>query len=266
MQPTRIAIVAAAFVTLACAPAAAQREDTFRWSGELAAGKTIEVSGINGDVQARPSSGRTVEVVAVKRGDDDDPRAVDIEVIEGADGIEVCAVYPGRGGSRNSTCDHGERDRDDHDDWEDNDVVVDFTISVPSGVAFDGSTVNGGIDVSGLTSDVSVSTVNGGIAVASTGTVEAHTVNGSIDASTGAATWNGTLEFKTVNGSIHLSLPAGAAAAVSAQTLNGDFSSDFPLTVEAGEWGPKKVSGSIGSGGGRLEMETVNGEIEIRKS
>ncbi|HET6637477.1 MAG TPA: DUF4097 family beta strand repeat-containing protein [Gemmatimonadota bacterium] len=262
MQPTRISIVAAAFVTLACAPAAAQREDTFRWSGQLAAGKTIEVSGINGDVQARPSSGRTVEVVARKHGDDDDPRAIDIDVIEGTDGIEVCAVYPGRGGSRNSTCDHG----DDGDDWEDNDVVVDFTISVPPGVAFDGSTVNGGIDVSGLSSDVSVSTVNGGIEVASTGTVEAHTVNGSINASTEAPNWSGTLEFKTVNGSIHLSLPAGAGATVSAQTLNGDFSSDFPLTVEAGEWGPKKVSGSIGSGGGRLELETVNGEIEIRKS
>ena len=263
MQPTRIAIVAAAFVTLVCAPATAQREDTFRWSGELVPGRTVVVRGINGDVQARPSSGRTVEVVALKRGDDDDPRAVDIEVIEGADGIEVCAIYPGKRGARNSTCRHGD---DDHDDWEDNDVVVDFTISVPAGVAFDGSTVNGGIDVSGLSSDVSVSTVNGGIEVASTGTVEAKTVNGSIDASTGAASWSGTLEFKTVNGSIHLSLPAGAAAAVSAQTLNGDFSSDFPLTVEAGEWGPKKVSGSIGSGGGRLDLETVNGEIEIRKS
>ena len=238
MQPTRIAIVAAAFVTLACAPAAAQREDTFRWSGELAPGRTVAVRGINGDVQARPSSGRTVEVVALKRGDDDDPRAVEIEVIEGTDGIEVCAVYPGKRGSRNSTCGHGD---DDHDDWED-------------------------IDVSGLSSDVSVSTVNGGIEVASTGTVEAKTVNGSIDASTGAASWSGTLEFKTVNGSIHLSLPAGAAADVSAQTLNGDFASDFPLTVEAGEWGPKRISGSIGSGGGRLDLETVNGEIEIRKS
>src|SRR5688500_5519769 len=262
MQPMQIAIAAAAFVTVACAPAVAQREDTFRWSGQLAPGKTVEVRGLNGDVLARPSSGRTVEVVAVKRGDEDDPRGVDIEVIEGADGIEVCAVYPGKRGSRNSTCDNGD---DDHGDWDDNDVVIDFTISVPSGVAFDGATVNGGIDVSGLSSDVSVSTVNGEIAVASTGTVEAKTVNGSIDASTGAASWSGTLDFQTVNGSIHLTLPAGAAAAVSAQTLNGDFSSDFPLTVEAGEWGPKRVSGSIGSGGGRLNLETVNGEIEIRK-
>lgn len=263
MQPVRIAVAALAFVTLASAPAVAQREDTFRWSGELAAGKTLEVRGLNGEVQARPSSGRTVEIVAVKRGDDDDPTAVDIEVVEGTDGIEVCAVYPGKRGARNSTCGH---DHDDQDYWEDNDVVIDFTIAVPAGVAFDGSTVNGGIDVSGLTSDVSVATVNGGIEVASTGTVEAMTVNGSIDASMGAATWAGTLEFKTVNGSIHVSLPTGVAASVSAETLNGDFASDFPLTVEAGEWGPKHVSGSIGSGGGRLELETVNGEIEIRKS
>jgi hypothetical protein len=253
---------AAALVLAAAAPAAAQREDTFRWSGQLAAGKTIEVRGLNGDVEARPSAGRTVEVVALKRGEDDDPRQVQIEVVEGADGIEVCAVYPGKRGARNSTC----HDSDDHDDWDDNDVVIDFTISVPSGVAFDGSTVNGGIAVSGLSSDVEVSTVNGGIEVASAGTVEASTVNGSITASTGAASWNGTLDFQTVNGSIRLTLPASAAAEVSAQTLNGGFSSDFPLTVEAGEWGPKRVSGSIGSGGGRLNLETVNGEIEIRKA
>ncbi|MGH7566370.1 MAG: DUF4097 family beta strand repeat-containing protein, partial [Gemmatimonadota bacterium] len=120
--------------------------------------------------------------------------------------------------------------------------------------------------VSGLSSDVRVSTVNGGIEVASCGTVEAQTVNGSITAATGAASWNGTLDFQTVNGSIRLTLPAGAAAAVSAETVNGDFSSDFPLTVEAGEWGPKRVSGTIGSGGGRLNLKTVNGEIEIRKS
>ena len=117
-------------------------------------------------------------------------------------------------------------------------MVVDFTVSVPSGVVFDGSTVNGGIDVSGLASDVRVSTVNGGIEVASTGTVEAQTVNGSITATTGASSWSGTLDFQTVNGSIRLTLPAGAAAAVSAETVNGDFSSDFPLTVEAGNGDP----------------------------
>ena len=261
MQSIRFAIALAALV-LTAIPAAAQREETFRWSGPLAGGRTLEVRGLNGDIEARPSSGSTVEVAARKHGDDDDPREVDVEVIESADGIQVCAVYPGKRGGRISTC----RDDDDRDDEMDNDVVVDFTISVPAGVVFEGSTVNGGIDVAGLRGETRVSTVNGGIEVASSGTVEAHTVNGSIRASTGAASWSGTLDFQTVNGSITLTLPANAAAIVSAETVNGGFSSDFPLTVEAGEWGPKRISGTIGSGGGRLELETVNGGISIRKS
>ena len=259
MHPMRTIAVAALLVAAAASGAAAQGEDTFRWSGQLAAGKMLDVQGLNGDVQARPSSDRTVEIVAVKHGDDDDPREVRIEVNERAEGIQVCAVYPGE----RSTCQSSDHD----DDWDDNDVTVDFTVSVPSGVRFDGSTVNGGIEALGLSAiEVSVSTVNGGIDVSSTGSVEAQTVNGSITASTGASTWNGTLDFQTVNGSITLTLPAGVGAAVSAETVNGDIVSDFPLTIEAGEWGPQSVNGTIGAGGGRLNLETVNGEIEIRKS
>jgi hypothetical protein len=262
MHSMRIAIAVATFLAAAAAPAAGQQEDTFRWSGPLAAGKKLEVRGVNGDIEAGPASGGIVEIVALKRGDDDDPRSVDIEVIEGSDGIQVCAVYPGKRGARVSTC----GDSYDSDDTDENDVVVDFTVSVPTGVVLDAGTVNGGIDVSGLRGDVRVSSVNGGIEVASSGTVEASTVNGSIKASTGSGNWSGTLDFHTVNGSITLTLPAAASASVSAETVNGDFSSDFPLTVEAGRWGPKRIHGTIGSGGGQLNLQTVNGGIAIRKS
>lgn len=248
----------------AASPADAQRQETFRWSGQLAAGRTLEVRGINGDVEARPASGRTVEIVALKKGDRSDPSQVEIEVVEQADRILVCAVYPGKRGGRVNRCSGSDGERDG--DMERNDVVVDFTVSVPAGVVFEGSTVNGGIDAARLQSDVRVSTVNGGIEVAASGTVEAQTVNGSIQATAGSASWSGTLDFQTVNGSITLTLPAAANASVSAETVNGDFSSDFPLTVEAGRWGPKRVHGTIGSGGGRLNLQTVNGRISIRKS
>ena len=263
MHSIRIATALGALF-LTAIPATAQREETFRWSGELAAGRTLEVRGVSGSIEARPSSGRSVEVVAVKQGEDDDPRQVDVEVIEGAAGIEICVVYPGERGGRITTC----RESDDDDEGEDmdSDVVVDFAIQVPAGVVFEGSTVNGGIVVASLQGDVSVTTVNGGISVASSGTVEARTVNGSITATTGQPTWSGTLDFQTVNGSITLTLPASAGATVAAETVNGGFSSDFPLTVDAGRWGPKKVTGTIGSGGGRLVLETVNGGISIRKS
>lgn len=264
MNHTRwIALGALAASFAAAAPVAAQGQETFRWSGQLAAGKTLEVRGINGDVDARPASGRTVEIVALKKGKRDDPREIEIEVVEQADRILVCAVYPGKRGGKANTC----RNPGDHDrDMERNDVAVNFTISVPAGVVFDGSTVNGRIDVARLQSDVRVETVNGGIDVAASGTVEARTVNGSIQATAGRPSWNGTLDFQTVNGSIALTLPAGASALISAETVNGDFSSDFPLTVEAGRWGPKRVRGTIGAGGGRLSLKTVNGGITIRSS
>ena len=116
------------------------------------------------------------------------------------------------------------------------------------------------------------------VALGSSGNI--RRVNGSITVDSGqlagdVATVNGSIaigedarvrDVETVNGSITLTLPAGAGATVSAETVNGGFSSDFPLTVDAGRWGPKRVTGTIGAGGGRLVLETVNGGISIRKS
>ena len=55
MQSIRFAIALAA-LALTAIPAAAQREETFRWSGQLAGGRTLNVRGLNGDIEARPSS------------------------------------------------------------------------------------------------------------------------------------------------------------------------------------------------------------------
>ena len=60
-------------------------------------------------------------------------------------------------------------------------------------------------------------------------------------------------------------MPEGFNAQVEASTVNGDFYSDFPLMVH-GKFGPRKVTGTIGSGGRKLDLETVNGSIRINKS
>src|SRR2546426_8049493 len=50
-----------------------------------------------------------------------------------------------------------------------------------------------------------------------------RSVNGSIEASFGRATWSDALEFRTVNGAITLHLPAGLSTEVRATTVNGDI-------------------------------------------
>ncbi|NNG17091.1 MAG: DUF4097 family beta strand repeat protein, partial [Gemmatimonadales bacterium] len=96
------------------------------------------------------------------------------------------------------------------------------------------------------------------------GHTEATTVNGGIRASMGSADWSGTVDFHTVNGNIDLTLPSNLSAEVRAGTVNGDISTDFPLTVR-GRFGPRRISGTIGDGGRRLDLETVNGNISLRK-
>lgn len=249
---------AAALLLLAAGAARAQE---FRWEGTIPAGRTIEVVGVNGDIRAVHATGGTALVTADKGGRGDHER-VTIDVVESGGGVRICAVYPQKRGGTSNPC----RDGHGHRDIDDVDVTVDFTVHVPTGVELVAETVNGGIDGEGLRGDVQAATVNGGISVSSTGRVEASTVNGGIDAASGRGTWEGTLEFSTVNGSIHLRLPADTGAEVEAETVNGGLSSDFPLTIEANQnWGPRRMVGTIGGGGGRLRLETVNGEIEIAR-
>ncbi|MGQ0815721.1 MAG: DUF4097 family beta strand repeat-containing protein [Gemmatimonadota bacterium] len=68
-----------------------------------------------------------------------------------------------------------------------------------------------------------------------------------------------------MNGSITLELPDDLEADVEASTVNGSFSSDWPMTVR-GRFGPKRVTGKIGNGGRELTLSTVNGDIELGKA
>lgn len=237
-------------------PAVQQQDDRFQWAGRLAAGKALEIRGINGTITATAASGDRAEVTAVKSGDDDDPRDVRIEVVEHDGGVTICAVYPGRdnrcqpGGGRMNV--------------RDNDVEVDFTVRVPAGVRFDGNNVNGGVEARDLTGPISLHTVNGGIRLSTaTGDAEANTVNGGITAEV-RAHGDRPLRFNTVNGSITLTLPRGLGADFDAETVNGGIESDFAVTVQ-GRMNPRHLTGRIGEGGRRIEMKTVNGGIRLRQ-
>ncbi|MDT5269698.1 MAG: hypothetical protein QOH49_1884 [Acidobacteriota bacterium] len=240
-----------------------QQGSEFRWQEPLAAGRTIEIRGINGSVSAEPASGGEVEVVAVKRARRSDPDEVRIEVVRHAEGVLICAVYPNPGGEPN-TCEVSSQNRGSH--VHDNDTTVNFTVRVPAGVRFNGRTVNGGVRARDLGADVDVKSVNGDVSVSTTGLARAQTVNGSITAVLGHADWAAGLDFKTVNGSIDLTLPASLSARVEAKTLNGEITSDFPLTV-SGTFSRRRLSGTIGGGGDRLlNLETVNGSVQIRRA
>lgn len=235
----------------------------FEWKGRLQQGETIEVEGVLGDIRAVAATGNEVEVTAVlrehRRGRAED---IEFEVVPHDGGVTICALYPTpRRADRPNECRPGGRSRNS---TRDNDVSVHFTVHVPNGVRFVGRTVNGEIEARSLAASVEAYTVNGDIDLSTAGSAQASTVNGSIDAELGTADWTGSVEFETVNGNVTVTLPDRFDADVTAKTVNGSIETDFPLVVR-GRFSSRSLSGTIGDGGRRLWLETVNGSLRILK-
>jgi hypothetical protein len=188
-------------------PVTPAQGDEFRWSGQIARGKSIEIKNINGDVEAVLASGSQAEVVARKRGRRSDPASVSVTVVEHDGHVTICAAYPTppRNARRRNNSDHdGPNECRPGDEGRmnvrDNDVQVDFVVRVPADVEFIGRNVNGDVVATSLKSDVEAYSVNGRIGVSTTGVALAESVNGSIEATLGAANWREPLDYRTING------------------------------------------------------------------
>lgn len=224
------------------------------WSWRLNAGQTITVRGLNGGISATRSGDGAVHVGARKSARHSDPASVHIDVSQDRDGVVVCAVYPGQSG-----CERGDHP---HGDTHNNDVVVEFEVEVPAGVQLQATTVNGDVSATDLDGPVEARTVNGSAIVATRSWATAGTVNGSVRARIGQRQWDHDLSFATVNGSVTVEMPPGTGCEVEASTLNGEVSSDFPVTV-SGRLGRHHLNGTLGGGGGALHASTVNGSIRF---
>jgi hypothetical protein len=233
------------------------KHEAWNWSGTLAAGRTLEINGINGEIVAEPGTGDQVVVTADKHARRHDPAEVQIKVVQDSDGITICAVYP----KASSPC--------EKDHWgggtNNSDVAVDFHVKVPAGVAFNANTVNGRVAAHGLTGTLRAHTVNGACDISTLGTGEATTVNGSVKATIGRLERGKDLSFKTVNGSITLGLPEGVDAELEGSTVNGQIESDFPVTI-TGKWGPRHMNATLGKGGTQISASTVNGSIHLARN
>jgi hypothetical protein len=263
-RQTRFGLAIAAFVMLTAASVPAQRAaqggGPQGWRGTVPAGATLEIKGVNGEIRAAAATGSEVEVSAEMKGRRSNPADVRLEIVQHADGVTICAMYPSPDGRANE-CQPGDGGRMN---VRDNDVTVTFTVRVPAGVRFAGRTVNGDIVAEGLDGPVWIQTVNGDATFSTASHGGASTVNGSVRGAMGSATWTETMKIQTVNGSVSLDLPADTSTEVNATTVNGIISTDFPVTV-SGRVARQRLNGTIGSGGRSLQINTVNGSITLRK-
>ena len=267
MRRLTIAFVLGALAAAPAAVRATTQDKTapdFTWDGAMTPGRVLVVRNVNGAIRVTRADGTRASVTAVKRWRRGNPADVRIEQVKtGASGdVVICAFW-----TDNASCD--ERSYHSHSDggWTSNrrnDVSVEFTIHLPAGVRIVVATVNGEVSVEGATDEVDASSVNGSVWATSTGgPVRAHTVNGDVRARMGT---RGTtdLQFSTVNGTVIVQVPEGADAELAMSTVNGSVQSDFPVTIQ-GRLNPRKLRATLGKGGPRLDMKTVNGDVRLRK-
>lgn len=126
------------------------------------------------------------------------------------------------------------------------------------------TTVDGGIVVRGAKGDIKANAVDGDILLEDieSNEVESATVAGDITFSGGIRP-GGRYGLSSHDGDVTVIAPS-INADVTVSTFSGDFESDYPVTV-SGSQGRGRMHFTMGAGGARLELESFDGTVSLRK-
>lgn len=180
-------------------------------------------------------------------------------------------------------------------------VSVNLNVILPNKTSLELITHNGRVKITDITGELELNTHNGGVEITDiTGEVDATTHNGRVTATqiagnTKLKTHNGRITCKEIsgdaqlrthnggikiyyseaakpvcdvsvithNGGVEFVAPPNISAAVELSTHNGSIRTELPITV-TGKVSRGKLTGTIGTGEGKLRLQTHNGSITIK--
>ena len=233
--------------------------DAWEYHALIKPSQQVWIRNTNGPIDVLPSRSDSLYVHAEKSWLHSDPQSVQLVPVLTERGLTICAMWE----AREMRCEEGGDYR--LNGVKKNDVAVRIVVQLPRDVAVEASTVNGGLQIAGVSAPVEAATVNGKISVVtSAGPVNATTVNGSIEAIMESLT-SGDVRLTTVNGSVTAGLPRTINANIDAETVNGRVETDFQVK-SSGKISPRHLRGTIGSGGPTLKLVTVNGSIGLHEA
>ena len=257
-----VALVAA----LATPALAQQRSADFRWQGVIAAGGEVNLHNINGDISVVPSTTGRVEVIGIKEGNSAYFDRIKVQVQPTSRGIAVCVMME----DQDAYCDdrgyhsNSRGDRDD-DRWSRN-LSIALEVAVPTNLMVSASSVSGDVSVSGAEGDLRANSVSGDIRLDKlrVSSVNANTVSGDVVVRVDQFTGRGDLKFNTVSGDVTIEVPKNFDADLSMGTVSGKVDSDFQMVIGGNRMDRRNLNGRIGSGGRRLDLNTVSGDVRIK--
>ncbi|MFE3902357.1 DUF4097 domain-containing protein [Streptomyces sp. NPDC059153] len=126
-------------------------------------------------------------------------------------------------------------------------------------------TVSGGVEAQSVTGDLRFQTVSGDLTVVegAGASVRADSVSGNMVLDLDPTGKPTDIRLATVSGEVAIRLPHPADATVEANTASGAVSNGFEDLRVSGQWGAKKITGTLGAGTGKLRATTVSGSIAL---
>ncbi|MBL1288787.1 DUF4097 domain-containing protein [Streptomyces sp. NPDC057699] len=126
-------------------------------------------------------------------------------------------------------------------------------------------TVSGSLEAQTVTGDLRFQSVSGDLTVVEgAGTsVRAESVTGNMVLDLDTSPKPTDIRLTSVSGEIAIRLPHPADAKVEANTASGTVSNAFEDLRVGGQWGAKKITGTLGAGTGKLKATTVSGSIAL---
>ncbi|MGW3656138.1 DUF4097 family beta strand repeat-containing protein [Streptomyces sp. NPDC005151] len=127
-------------------------------------------------------------------------------------------------------------------------------------------TVSGNVEAQSVTGELRFKSVSGDLTVVegAGAAVRAESVSGNmvldLDPTVGKPT---DIRLTTVSGEVAIRLPHPADATVEANTASGAVSNGFEDLRVGGQWGAKRITGTLGAGTGTLRATTVSGSIAL---
>ncbi|WP_217229863.1 DUF4097 family beta strand repeat-containing protein [Streptomyces anulatus] len=128
-----------------------------------------------------------------------------------------------------------------------------------------GESLSGSLEAQGVTGDLRFHSVFGDLTVVdgAGASVRAESVSGAMVLDVDPAGKPTDIRLATVSGEIAIRLPHPADARVEANTASGSVSNAFEDLRVQGQWGSKKITGTLGAGTGTLRAATVSGSIAL---
>jgi len=225
-------------------------ESSFSFAVSAADKEKMELTSINGDVKIVGVENQSDVIVAGKKVVKSDSQAdaetylknLKVSLAESGNVLYVASDQPKENHGRS--------------------VAIHYEIQVPKAWATTVELTNGSCLLDSLKGDILTKITNGNIVL---GDVFANAylrvTNGQISGNVNLPL-NGALNAQTTNGVISFGVPKTTSARFSAKVTNGTVNVSG-LSIDEMRGNQKEIHGIIGSGEGRIDLETTNGNINV---